>query len=78
MHLTTAGYIVLLCSKLYWSKPVYNDQVSNQTVVWGVLVWFILPIIELPQSRLFNSGLNWVVETVEAHVVVWCGLSYLL
>ena len=33
-------------------------------VVWwcgGGVVWSILPIIEPPQSRLFNSGLNWVV-----------------
>ena len=28
---------------------------------FGVVVWFILPIIEPPQSRLFNSGLYWVV-----------------
>ena len=43
-------------------------------VVWWCWWWSILTIIEQPQSKLFNSGLNWVVAidsgTAPGHLVI--------
>ena len=64
---------MLHCSTLYYSISNYIALnlaiLIKKVITWwcgGVVVvvvvrWFILPIIEPPQSRLFNSGLNWVV-----------------
>ena len=57
-------FTVRLWTAIHCSKLVNSDQKSNHTVWWwwcGVVGWFILAIIEPPQSRLFNSGLYWVV-----------------
>ena len=46
---------------LNWSKKWSH---GGGGVVVVVVVWSFLPIIEPPQSRLFNSGLNWVVAII--------------
>ena len=59
---------MLHCSTLYYSISHYIALnlaiLIKKVITWwcgGVVVWFVLLIIEQPQSRLFNSGLNWVV-----------------
>ena len=49
-------YSTLLGSKLYTRGGVVGWWWCG-----GGVVWLFLSIIEPPQSRRFNSGLNWVV-----------------
>ena len=48
-------------SELHYIAPNLSILIKKVITCGGVVVWYILAIIEPPQSRLFNSGQNWVV-----------------